>query len=209
MLAKKSLTLLVTIAFLTGLGLTQSAAAEDPLDADPSAFFEDEECAAGDPDCEELLEGEECEAIGDEEEECEEELEELAGEAPAECLLTTARPRISIAAGQEKLRLDVRYTVSGPANVSVSLRASGNKGGLSVAASRHRLTRDGTLHETAELSEEETERALAAREFTVRLRVTGVPWSCHRYDVRHLVVKRGGDDNPVFSESQPDSRARG
>lgn len=209
MLAKRLL-LLLSIALLVSAGSSQAAVAEDAPGAEAdAAFFEDEECATGDQDCEESVEGEECEAFEDEEEFCEEEIEEAQGEAPAECLLTSARPRVSIGGGQEQLRLDIRYTVAGPANVTVSLRASGKKGSVSIAPSRHKLTRNGTLRETAELSEEETERALAAREFTVKLRVAGVSSSCHRYDVRHLVVKRGGDESPVFSERPAAPRSRG
>lgn len=208
MLAKR-LALLLTLALLLSAGLVQSAAADGGPGADPSAAFappdlEEDECAVGDPECEEAFLDEECEAL-DEEEECEEVLDEAEGEAPAECLLITARPRVSI--GQGKLRLDVRYTLTDPASVTLSLRASGAKGSLAIAPSRHRLSRDGTLHESAELSDGETERALAAREFTVRLRVAGVPSSCHRYDVRHLAVKRGGASSAVFSESQADLRA--
>jgi hypothetical protein len=208
------LAVLLTIFLLAGLGLARPAAAEADPSADPGAalvpLFEDEgegECEADDPACEESLEDEECEAFEEEDEECEEEAEAVAGEAPAECLLTTARPRISIAADQQKLRLDVRYTLTGPADVAVSLRSSGGKGAMAIAASRHHLTRSGILHESAELSEEETERALTAKRFTVKLRVLGVPSSCQRYDSRQLSVKRGGDESPVFSETSADLRA--
>ncbi len=205
----KRLVVLLSIALLASLGFAHSVAAEDEIGADPSAaFFEDEECAPGDADCEEIVETGECEALEDEEF-CEEEAEEIEGEAPAECLLTSASPRVSIGGGQEKLRLDVRYTVSGPANVTISLRASGNKGSVAVAPSRHKLNRDGTLHEIAELNAEETERALAAREFTVKLRVAGAPSSCRAYETRRLVVKRGGAESPVFSERPAEARGRG
>lgn len=204
------LAFLLTIVLVASLGLARSAAADAEPSADPGAvlapLFEDE-CAAEDPACEEGLEDEECEAFEEEDEECEEEGEEVAGEAPAECLLTTARPRLSIAADQQKLRIDVRYTLTGPANLALSLRSSGGKGSVAIAASRHHLTRSGTLHESAELSEEETERALTAKQFTVKLRVLGVPSTCHRYDSRQLSVKRGGEGSPVFSEDGADLRA--
>jgi hypothetical protein len=189
MLAKR-LVLLLSIGLLVSAGFSASALAEDVPGAEAdAAFFEDEECAPGDQDCEESLEAEECEAFEDEEEFCEEELEEASGEAPAECLLTSARPRVSIGGGGEKLRLDVRYTVSGPANVTLSIRGRGGKGSFMVPASRHRLSRNGTLRETVELSGEAMERAEAAREFTVRLRVAGVPSSCHRYDSYRIVIE--------------------
>src|SRR5690348_14757330 len=96
----KPLALLLSIALLATLGLAPSAFAEDALDANPSAaLLEDEECELGEPDCVEELGFEECEEAEDGEElECEEEPAPLgAGEAPADCLLTSARPRVSIA----------------------------------------------------------------------------------------------------------------
>ncbi len=205
----KPLALLLSIALLASLGFAQSAFAQDAPGADPSAaFFEEEECELGEPDCVEELEFEECEEAEDGEElECEEEPEPLrAGEAPADCLLTSARPRVSIAGGQGRLKLDVRYEVSAPAEVSVSLRSAGGKGSVAMPPERLRLSRGGSFHETLALNEEETERALSAREFSVRLRVAGAPSSCRRYELLHLTVKRGGDESPVFSAPSADAR---
>lgn len=202
--------LLAIALLLLGAALAPAAVAGAPAGPVSQAappFEEEGECEE-DPFCEEAFEGEECEAFEAEEEECEEEegAGPAKGEAPAECLLTSARPRISISGPRRRLRLAVRYTLAGPAEVVVSLRSSGG-GPVSVAPSRHRLSHSGSLHETAALSEEETERALAAKRFTVRLRVLGVPWSCRRYDVRHLDVRRGGEEARSFSERAADLRA--
>lgn len=206
----KPLAVLLSITLLASLGFAQSAFARDALGADPSAaLFEEEECDLGEPDCVEELGFEECEEAEDGEElECEEEPEPLrAGEAPADCLLTSARPRVSIAGGQGRLKLDVRYEVSAPAEVSVSLRSAGGKGTVAMPPERLRLSRGGVFHETLDLSEEETERALSAREFSVRLRVASVPSSCLRYELQHLTVKRGGEENPNFSTPGPNARS--
>lgn len=205
----KPLALLLSIALLASLGFAQSALAQDPLGDDPGAAFFEEECELGEPDCVEELGFEECEEAEDGEElECEEEPEPLrAGEAPADCLLTSARPRVSIAGGQGRLKLDVRYEVSAPADVSVSLRSAGGKGTVAMPPERLRLSRGGVFHETLELSEEETERALSAREFSVRLRVADVPSSCRRYELQRLTVKRGGEESPSFSTPGPNARS--
>lgn len=204
----KPLAFLLSLTLLASLGFADAApAASLPAPAKPGppaalpAFEEEEECELGEPDCFEELEFEECEEVEDGEElECEEEPEPpRAGEAPADCLLTSARPRVSIAGGAQRLKLDVRYAVSGPAEVSVSLRSVGGKGSVAMPPERLRLSRGGSFHETLELNEEETERALSARQFSVRLRVADVPSSCRRYELQRLTVKRGGEDNPVFS----------
>jgi hypothetical protein len=194
------LALLLTVALLATLGSAHTATAAS-LPAALPAFEEEEECELGEPDCVEELGFEECEEAEDGEElECEEEPEPLrAGEAPADCLLTSARPRVSIAGGQGRLKLDVRYEVSAPAQVSVSLRSAGGKGTVAMPPERLRLSRGGVFHESLQLTDEETERALSAREFSVRLRVADVPASCRRYELQRLTVKRGGEESPVFS----------
>jgi hypothetical protein len=198
------LAFLLTVALVAGIG---SARAAD-LPAASSALapsFEEGECEADEPECAE--EGdEECELGEDGEEEC---LEAGDGEdeAPAECLLTTARPRISISSAQQRLRLEIRYTLAGPADVAIGLRSSGGKGSVTVPTSKHHLSHSGNFHETVQLSDAETERALDAKQFTVRLHVLDVPSSCHRYDFRHLSVRRGGQQSPVFSETGADLRS--
>jgi hypothetical protein len=195
-----------TILLLAAVGLARSAqAARSPVTPNPDAsllpspFEEGEECEADEPDCtEDEGEEEECETG---EEDCEEAEGEEA-EAPPECLLTTARPRLSISDSQQRLRLQVRYTLSGPAEVAIGLRSSGSKGSLTLPASKHRLSHDGTFRQSFALSEAETERALNAKQFTLRLHVLDVPWSCHRYDFHHLSVRHGGHDAPAFSEKR-------
>ncbi len=202
---------LLTLSLIGGLGFARSSSAapappKAPVAAPPFEA-EEEECAADEPDCFESFAGEECEWDEDEEvEECEGEAGD-EGEAPAECLLTSAQPQVTISEAQQRLRLSVRYTVQAPVEVAVSLRASGGKGGLTIAAEKHRLSRSGSFQDTAALSPSETERALSASEFTVRLRAIGVPWTCHRYDFHHLTVKRQGHGGAAFSESRSDLRS--
>lgn len=201
---------LLTVALLGAASAARSAGAAAVPAATgrlgPPAFAASEECEADEPDCEEELEA--CEEDEEEAGECEEEAEEgAAGAAPSSCLLTRARPRVTVAAAPRRLRLDVAYVLTGPAAVAVSLRSSGARGAVSLPAHQYRLTRSGSLHRSFELSEIETERALAARRFTVRLRVQGVPWSCHRYDFRQLGVRHGGAASRTFTESPADLRA--
>lgn len=205
------LAFIFTIALIAGIS---SARAAD-LPALPGTgtaitpLFEEGECEPDEPDCAEE-EGEEDEEECEEDEDGEEECIEVGdgeGEAPPECLLTTARPRVSISSAQQRLRLDLRYTLTAPAEVAIGLRSSGGKGSATVPATNHRLSHSGNFHQTFELSEVETERALAAKQVTVRLHVLDVPWSCHRYDFHHLSVRHGGQQSPVFSETSADLRS--
>jgi len=198
------LAFVATIVLLAAVGLARSAQAAGPPAPSPGAsllppFEAGEECEADEPECAEEDEGEEECEIG--EEECEED-EAEEGEAPPECLLTTAQPRLSISASQQRLRLQVHYTLAGPADVTIGLRSSGGKGSLTLPASKHHLSHSGSLHQTFALSEAETERALDAKQFIVRLHVLDVPWACHRYDFHHLSIKRGSPVSPAFSEKR-------
>jgi hypothetical protein len=201
----------LTVALLAALGLARSAsAAGAPGAAKPSPpiatppFETEEECEADEPNCEEEFSAEECEE--GEEAECEEGFEE-GEEAPTECLLTTAQPRIAIAPEQRRLRLEVRYTVTAPADVLVGLRSAGGHGSTSVAAQKRHLIHSGSFQETVELSPAAATRALAAKQFTVRLHVLGVPSSCQRYESRHLSVKHQAHGGAVFSETAANRRA--
>lgn len=202
---------LLTLLLVAGLGLARASSAAPPAaptKAPPTPSpveDEEEECEAGEPECAEA--SEECEwDEGEELEECEAEAGE-EGDAPAECLLTSAQPQVTVSGVQQRLRLSVRYTVEAPAEVAVSIRGSGERGGLTIGAEKRRLSHSGSFQDTTGLSPSEAERALAAGQFTVRLRVIGVPWSCHRYDFRHLTVKREGHGGAVFSEGRADLRA--
>jgi hypothetical protein len=203
---------LLTIALLAAIGFARSASAAGPVLPATSAPISPpleagEECEADEPDCAEEEGGEqECELDEDGEEECEEAGEE-EGEAPPECLLRTAQPRVSISAAQQRLHLDVRYTLASPADLSIGLRSSGGKGAVALPGNKRHLSQSGSFHETFQLSEAETERAVTAKQFTVRLRVLDVPSSCHHYDFRHLRIRHGGEQSPIFSETGTDLRA--
>jgi len=202
------LAFIFTIALVAGISSARATElATTPGAAAISPPFDEGECEADEPDCaEEEGYEEECELSEEDEEECIE-AGDGEGEAPPECLLTTARPRVSISSAQQRLRLDLRYTLTDPADVAIGLRSSGGKGSVTVPATKHHLSHSGSFHETFELSEVETERALAAKQITVRLHVLDVPWSCHRYDFHHLSVRHGGQQSPVFSETSTDLRA--
>jgi hypothetical protein len=128
---------------------------------------------------------------GDEEGEAEEEWDEegARGEPPYECVLRTARATVVVQEAQSKLRLQLAYTAFEPAPASVEYRLRGDKGSLQLNAGHRRLSESGVLRETETLSASELAKALAARTFTVDIRVPGAPQYCDDYAERRLKTK--------------------
>lgn len=151
----------------------------------PSAPEEEEgEAAASEEEGIELFE--ECEE--EEPGECEE--DEGGPEAPAECLLTTLRPTAFASASSDRVRLQLRYAASAPAAVKVEYGLHGTKGSLFLGGERKRFAKKGVLQLSRKLTESQMAKVLAARDFTVRLRVAATPRWCGSYFDRHLTVKR-------------------
>jgi hypothetical protein len=130
------------------------------------------------------------------EEECEEEepgeCDEEAGgpEAPAECLLTTLQPAAFAFGNSDKVRLQVRYTAAYSTSIRVESGLHGAKGSLFLGSERKRFGKKGVLQLSRKLAESQMAKVMAARDFTVRLRVLDAPRWCGSYFDRHLTVRR-------------------
>jgi hypothetical protein len=178
------------LALVGALAPTGSAAALTPtppdgLDATTIlAAVEDEEEGEAEASEEEILESEDCDP---EEEECE---EESAGEAPPECLLTSVRPTILVSAASGRVRLQVRYAASSPVAVAVSYGLHGAKGSLFLGSERKRFGKKGVLRLNRGLTVAQTAKAMAAKDFTVRIRVLEAPAGCQSVFDRHLTLRR-------------------
>lgn len=159
-------------------------------------------------------EGEEEEAAASEEEEialedeCEEEepgeCEEYASgpEAPIECLLTTVRPTAFASGASDKVRLQIRYAASSPAAVKVDYGLHGGKGSLFLGSEKKRFGREGVLTLNRKLTENQMAKVLAARDFTVRLRVLAAPRWCGPFFDRHLDVRRATPRGLTWLQSE-------
>lgn len=134
-------------------------------------------------------EGEEC---GFEEEEDCEEAEEGEGE---ECLLEDAAARVAANPGNNTVRLTIHYKAFAPASVSIKAKLRGSKGGLRLGSSQARFRRAGAFHDSFGLSEQQMDRALAAREFAIDLQALNTPGYC-RF---HLTAERGGGGKRLWS----------
>lgn len=150
-------------------------------------------------------EGEEAEDEGgesepeEEEEACEPEEGEPCEEAAAparrvddECLLKKASANVTANPGKGRLRLAVHYRTLKPATVAVEASLQGSKGVLHLGTDHARFRRSGVYRDTFALAERKMKKALAAREFSVRLQVVDTPASCrveltaHRDGARKL-----------------------
>lgn len=186
-----------TVALVAILGLARSAQALTVPVATvaavhippPDEEFEAED-EAGDED---ELEAEECE-----EEECSE--DEGSAEAPPVCLVSTADPTVS--ASHDKLRLAVRYTTFSPTPVAVEYGLHGSKGSLFLGADKGHFSASGTLHLTKHLTDAEMTKVMAAKSFTVRLRVAAAPAYCSAFFDHQLKVKRATPAGLAWSQSE-------
>lgn len=156
-----------------------------------------------DEDEEEEVEVEEIEWEDEEEGEEEDEWEEWeeGEEPPAECLLRTASARAIVPTDENQVQLTIRYTTFEATEGAIDYRLRGSKGGLRLPKARQRLNRHGVLRLTEALNEGEAERARAADDFTVRLRLPKAPSECKPVLTRHLTIKRAVNDRLVFRQS--------
>jgi hypothetical protein len=184
-----------TLTLVVVLGIAKSAQAMTlpggsvPLTPVPAATEEaEEEVEVSEDEGSEEEESEKEEECEDGEE-CEEQL--VPGEAPRECLLISSQATVTATANKDKIRLQVRYTTSSPTAVALEYGLHGGKGSLYLGSEKKRFGRQGVLRLTKVLTENQMTKAMAAKSFTVRLRVPAAPGYCqsffdHRLDVRRV-----------------------
>ena len=152
---------------------------------------------------------EECEVFEDEEglEEEDRRLPRKAKPAtgavpPEECLLRTARARLFTYSAQNRIRLVIRYTAFAPADVYRRLPAERRQG---IAEAGHRapaLRQERPApRQPSSLGEGEMDKVRAAKRFTVAMNVPAAPRYCHRYDTRHLTIRRTVHNQVVWFQS--------
>jgi hypothetical protein len=200
------LSFFVTIAVVAVLGIARSAqaATTSALLAAPSPLLaatldEDEEAEASEDDefefelCEDEEESEFCEA--------EEETGER-DEAPPECLLTRADASVSVSPNRDRVRLQIRYTMSSPSAVIVDYGLHGSKGSLFLGSERRQFGRKGVLRLTENLTEAKMEKVMAAKSYTVRMRVPAAPRFCQPLFERQLDVRQATPSGLAWQQSE-------
>lgn len=196
---------LVTICLVAALGLARSAqAATAPGPALPTlsllAFDDEDEAEASEDD--EGFEFEFCEDE-DEAEYCEAEEDGPGGpEAPPECLLSSAQASVSATPNRDRVKLQIRYSMSSPSAVAVDYGLHGAKGSLFLGSERRQLGRSGVLRLSEDLSEIQMTKVLAAKNFVVRLRVPAAPRYCQSLFDRQLDVRRATPAGLTWQQSE-------
>lgn len=145
--------------------------------------------------------------------ECDEEIEECdevdpdedpgeRPEAPAECVLSSARATAFAAANRDRVRLQISYMATAPTTVTVDYGLHGSKGALFLGSERKRVGRKGVLRLTRNLTEPQMTKALAARDFTVRLRVPEAPRYCASLFERQLDLRQAIPSGLAWEQSE-------
>jgi hypothetical protein len=189
---------LATLTLIALLSLAKSAQALTvppdipPVPAAPAADEEEEGKA-------EASEGEEVECEEEEEGECE---EDEGVEAPPECLLNSLQATVSASGNRDKVRLQLRYTTTSPTAVAVDYGLHGAKGSLYLGAEKKRFGKKGVLRLSRSLTEAQMAKVMAAKDFTVRIRVPAAPRWCHSYFDRHLDVRRATPGGLAWLQSE-------
>jgi hypothetical protein len=199
---------IATLALVAVLGVAKSAQALTIPAAGgagrvtaPSSPSGEEAVAAGGEGEGEDGEEEEPEGCEEDEEEGEEDEEEECKPkgngkgnggpgAPRACLLSSAEAKVVVLATRNKVRLQVRYTTTSPTSVAVAYGLHGSKGSLDLGGGKKRFAGQGVLRLTRSLTEAQMTKVLAARGFTVRIRVLAASGNCPPKLVRQLTVKR-------------------
>jgi hypothetical protein len=186
-----------TLTLVAVLGLAKSAQALTVLPGTPGTV-------AAPADVESEDEGEEFEDEGFEECEVDEECEEEggSGEAPAECLLSSAEATVAASTSQDKVRLQIRYTTSSPTTVAVDYGLHGSKGSLYLGGEKKQFARRGVLRLSKSLTEAQMAKVTAAKGFTVRLRVAAAPGYCKAFFDHQLNVRRATPSGLAWEQAE-------
>jgi hypothetical protein len=191
-----------TLTLIAVLGIAKSAQALTVPLAGPPVLVG---APAPPPDEESEDEAEASEDEGFELEECEED-EECEGDtgldAPQECLLSKAEATVFATANKDQVRLQVRYTTTSPTPVAVALGLHGAKGSLYLGGEKKQFARQGVLRLTRSLSEDQMAKVMAAKDFTVRLRVPTAPDYCKAFFDRQLDIKRATPSGLAWQQSK-------
>jgi hypothetical protein len=191
-----------TLTLIAILGIAKSAQALSVPFAGPPGIVA---APAPPPDEESEDEAEASEDEGFELEECEEddECEEDTGlDAPQECLLSNAEATVFATANKDQVRLQVRYTTTSPTAVAVAYGLHGAKGSLYLGGEKKQFARQGVLRLSKSLSEDQMAKVMAAKDFTVRLRVPEAPGYCKAFFDQQLNIKRATPSGLAWQQSE-------
>jgi hypothetical protein len=197
---------MATVALVALLGFVRSAEASTvptPTKPAPPVEVEEEFLFGAGGEAEEEDELEACEELSNETaaEACEAKVEER--EVFEACNLSAAEATVAARPGRDRIRLAIHYRSLSPATVRIGVRFHGGKGSGNLGQSTAHLSQSGTFRESIRLDDPVMTRALAAREFTVTLRIAGAPSRCTSEFDQALSSRRAVGRALVWSDPDP------
>jgi len=123
------------------------------------------------------------------------------GGASRVCPLNTAQATVFVLSNGNKVRLQIRYSTTHPTNVSIAYGLHGGRGSLELGGAKKHFAKQGTLRLTQSLTGAQRAKVMAARGFTVRIRLLAAPPRCHPVFVRQLTVKRATPGGATWQQS--------
>lgn len=172
--------LMLALSLLVAASLPFSAPAMSPQPAQVEAEISEEE-------------GEEEEGFESEEEAEEDEEEEFetarAVPLPADCILRSAEPGVTVQFSRGDVRLTLRYEAEEPTRAAVDYWLKGSKGSLQLGSTAQHLGEHGVIRLNSHLSEREMAKVHAARAFLVNIDLPHAPSYCGRYLTLRLTAK--------------------
>jgi hypothetical protein len=192
---------LATLALIAILGIARSAQAAtvpaQSLAVSSAPAFDEEDEVEAEASEDEDFEWDEC----GEEEECEDEDDDGAA-APSECVLLKTDATITAAGNKDQVRLQINYATTKPTAVTVAYGLHGSKGSLYLGDEKKRFGMKGVLRVSKDLTEAQMTRVMAAKGFTVRMRVPGAPGYCAPFLDHQLNVRQATPSGLAWQQSE-------
>jgi sugar lactone lactonase YvrE len=120
---------------------------------------------------------------------------------PRACVLKVARARVFVYTKKHKARLVIHYTAYRPADVTVSYRLVGARGGLALGSASSHFDVAGVFRLPESLGGSEFAKLRGARQFEVHFKISRTPQSCGRYYTKKLTIPQKISGQTVWFQS--------
>ena len=120
---------------------------------------------------------------------------------PKACVLRVARARVFVYTKKHKVRLVIHYTSYRPAKVTVSYKALGKKGKLTLGSASAKFKKVGVFRLPENLTGKAIATVRAAKLFKVHFEIPKTPKSCGRYYTKKLTIPQRISGQTVWFQS--------
>jgi hypothetical protein len=120
---------------------------------------------------------------------------------PKACVLRVARARVFVFTKKQKVRLVIHYTSYRSAEVTVSYKALGKKGKLTLGSASAKFKKAGVFRLPENLTGKAIATVRAAKLFKVHFKIPKTPKSCGRYYTKMLTIPQRISGQTVWFQS--------